>query len=197
MNRETIRTWQAGRFKLEVFDTGRRDWRSQTRLAYTFTDGGNVIFQGEDFSGSPLHADDSDESLAALLGFLALRPGDTDREYFDSYTPEQLAWARQNGEELALLAHEVEERARRGMVACSVETHFTAWLVTFDNGQTLLLQSDFDQAAFAVSCGAIKALEDWDGLPSKLGADWAAFDPSTIVACPDEYLDAAEPEETP
>jgi len=197
MNREAIRTWQAGRFRLELFDTGRQDWRGQGRLAYTFTDGGKVIFEGSDFCGSPLHADDSDQTLAALLGFLSLRPGNTDREYFDNYTPEQLDWARANCEELSLIAHEMEERARRGMAACSVETHFSAWLVTFDTGETLLLQTDYDQAAFAVNCGAIDAPENWDGLPSKLGPDWDSFDPSTIGACPDDYRDMAKLEETP
>lgn len=197
MKPETIRTWQAGRFKLELRDTGRTDWRGQTRLAYTFTDDGRVIFDGGDFCGSPMHADDSDATVAALLGFLALRPGDTDRDYFDSYTPEQLDWARANGEELALIAMELEERARRGMVACTVETHFTAWLVTFDNGASLLLQTDWDQAAFAVACGAIDAPPDWDGCPSKLGEAWADLDPSTIGECPDDYLDVAEPEVAP
>ncbi len=196
MNREAIRTWQSGRFKLEIFDTGRRDWRGQTRLAYRFADGDKVIFQGEDFAGSPMHPDDSDETLAALLGFLALRPGDTDRDYFDSYTPEQLDWARANGEELGWLAHEIGERARRGFVSCTVETHFCAWLVTFDDGATLLLQSDYDQAAFAVACGAIEAPNDWDGLPSRLGDAWASFDPSTIDACPDDYRDAADSAES-
>ena len=46
MKREAIRTWHAGRFHLELFDTGRRDWRGQSRLAYTFQDNGNVIFEG-------------------------------------------------------------------------------------------------------------------------------------------------------
>ena len=195
MNRESIRTWRSGRFQLDLFDTGRCDSRGQTRLAYSFQDNGKVIFEGEDFAGSPLHADDSDETIAALLRFLSLRPGDTDREYFDRYTPEQLAWAEQNGEELSLLAHDMEEQARLGMVPCCVETHFGAWLVTFDNGATLLLQSDYDQAAFAVSCGAVQAPPDWDGSPSNLGEDWACFDPSTINACPDEYLTVAEPGE--
>jgi hypothetical protein len=197
VNRESIRTWRAGRFQLDLFDTGRCDGRGQTRLAYSFRDGGKVIFEGEDFAGSPLHADDSDETVAALLSFLSLRPGDTDREYFERYTPEQMDWARQHGEELSLLAHELEERARRGMVSCAVETHFGAWLVTFDSGETLLLQSDYDQAAFAVACGAIQAPEGWDGLPSKLGEDWACVDPSTICCCPDDYRDVAQPGEEP
>jgi hypothetical protein len=55
---------------------------------------GWIIFEGEDFAGSPMDADDSDETVAALLTFLTLRRGDTDAEYFESYTPEQLAWTR-------------------------------------------------------------------------------------------------------
>jgi len=31
--------------------------------------------------------------MRALLGFLTLRPGDTDVEYFDAYTPEQMEFA--------------------------------------------------------------------------------------------------------
>ena len=197
MKGERLRSWRSGRFQLDLFDTGRSDWRGQTRLAYTFRDGDKVIFEGQDFCGSPLHADDSIATVAALLSFLSLRPGDTDREYFEPYTPEQLDWARANGEELSMLAHEMEEQARRGMVPCSVETHFSAWLVTFDDSSTLLLQSDYDQAAFAVHCGVVKAPADWDGLPSKLGEDWVSLDPSTICWCPDDYLDAAEPGETP
>ena len=192
MNREPIRTWRSGRFQLELFDTRGRDWRGQTRLAYTFRDHCKVIFEGEDFAGSPLHADDSNETVAALLSFLSLRPGDTDREYFNDYTPEQLDWARQHGEELSLLAYELEEQARHGMVPCSVETHYGAWLVTFDNDASLLLQTDFDQAAFAVNCGVIQAPPDWDGFPSKLPPDvWASFDPSTITVCPNDYVNTA------
>lgn len=152
MNSAPIRVWQSGRFRLELRDTGRRDWRGQSKLAYRFTDGGKVIFEGDDFAGSPMHADDSDETVAALLSFLSLLPGDTDPDYFDRYSPAQLDWARANGEELGLLASEMEERARRGFVACTVESHYSAWLVTFDDGATLLLQSDYDQAAFAVAC---------------------------------------------
>ena len=195
MNGEPLRVWQSGRFHLALSDTGRRDWRGQTRLAYVFRDGDRVVFEGADFAGSPLHADDSDATVAALLSFLALRPGDTDREFFDGYSPEQLDWAQANGEELALLASELEERARRGFVACTVESHYSAWLVTMDDGVTVLLQSDYDQAAFAVACGAIAAPDGWDGLPSGLGQAWAAFDCGDITACPDDYRDLATVEE--
>ena len=47
-----------------------------------------------------MHSIDSDQAVAALMGFLTLKPGDTDREYFDAYTPEQLAWAQSYEPEL-------------------------------------------------------------------------------------------------
>lgn len=111
---ERIRTWDSGRFHLELFDTGRRDWRGQTLLGYELRDDGRLIFAGQDFAGSPMNADDSDATVAALLTFLSLRPGDTDREYFDGYSTEQLEWAESNGEELGWLALEMEERTRAG-----------------------------------------------------------------------------------
>lgn len=187
-----LRTWSSGRLRLELFNTATTDWLGQTRLAYEFWDGETLVFSGSDFCGSPLHSDDSDETVAALLGFLSLRPGDTDREYFDRYTAEQLAWARAHGEELSLLSSELEERARRGFVGCDVKTHFSAWHVTFNDGTSLLLQTDYDQAAFAVACGLVKPPADWDGAPSKLGDEWLDLDPSLITGCPRDYLDLAE-----
>lgn len=195
MKREVLRTWRSGRFELELSDTGSADWRGKSRLAYEFRDAGQLIFSGEDFCGSPLHADDSDETVAALLTFLSLRPGDTDRDYFDRYTPKQLDWARTHGEELSWLATELEERARKGFIGCEVESHFNAWRVTLEDGATILLQSDYNQAAFAVACGVVEAPEGWDGLPSKLGNDWIDLDPTLIYACPAEYREVAELEE--
>ena len=82
------------RHVLRTWDTGRTDGRGQTRIGYAFSDpAGNVLFRGRDFCASPLHADDSDASLRALLGFLTLRPGDTDPEYFDGYSAAQRAFA--------------------------------------------------------------------------------------------------------
>jgi len=36
-----------------------------------------------------------------VLGFLALRPGDVEADYFTGYTPMQLAWRDQHAEDLA------------------------------------------------------------------------------------------------
>jgi hypothetical protein len=110
---EHIRTWESEGFRLDVWNTYCRDARGQDYLAYQLTDGGEVVFQGDDFSGSPMHADDSDETVGGLLGFLSLCPGDTDDEYFDSYTVRQLVWCQSGrAERLSGLAMELEEACR-------------------------------------------------------------------------------------
>jgi hypothetical protein len=104
---DTLRKIALAHYILTLWATTRTDDRGQTVLGYRLeAPDGATIFEGEDFCGSPLHADDSDETLAALLGFLTLRPGDTDREYFDAYTPAQLDFAESEGEYLGLLAEE-------------------------------------------------------------------------------------------
>ena len=60
-----------------------------------------VLFDGRDFRPSPLHAWDSDETVAAIMGFLTLRLGNTDREYFENYTAEQMEFRDTHAESLA------------------------------------------------------------------------------------------------
>ena len=60
-----------------------------------------MLFDGCDFRPSPLHAWDSDETVAAIMGFTTLRLGDTDREYFENYTAEQTAFRDTHAEALA------------------------------------------------------------------------------------------------
>ncbi len=94
---------------LDMWDTHRRDDRGQTEIGYEMRHGDMTIFQGDGFAGSPLHADDSDKTIGALLSFLSLRKGDTDAEYFEAYSATQLEWAEQHGEELSLVVFEIEE----------------------------------------------------------------------------------------
>jgi len=91
-------------FYLKLWAADRTDWRGQTRIAYELRQDGKVLFSGADFCGSPLDADDSDATVAALLGFLTLRPGDTDAEYFENYTPEQLEFCSLHAEALGIEA---------------------------------------------------------------------------------------------
>jgi hypothetical protein len=107
-------------FKLTTWDTGRTGFGGKYLIGYRLSIGekrhqnvlGNpavwtVLFEGEDFGCSPMHAIDSDEACAGIMAFLTLRPGDTDAEYFESYTPEQLEYCSQHAE---ALASEVENR---------------------------------------------------------------------------------------
>lgn len=95
-------------FTLVMWDAHARDERGQTVIGYRLSDNYvGTIFEGEDFAGSPMHADDSDSAVAALMGFLTLRPGDTDEDYFAKYTDSQLGFAYSHAERLAC---EVENR---------------------------------------------------------------------------------------
>lgn len=93
----TLRTWDTGR-------TRGGSWR-RNRLGYELRDpAGEVLFQGDDYCPSLAWADDSDEALRGLCGFLFLRPGDTDAEYFAGYSDRQRAFAESDAcERLAFL----------------------------------------------------------------------------------------------
>lgn len=107
--KEKIRTWKKDGFRLELYDIDQPSpRRSQHFLAYEFFDGKKLIFAGDDYGCSPLHCIDSDECVAGLLSFLSLKPGDTDREYFDSYTPAQMEWCERRAEELSMIVYDME-----------------------------------------------------------------------------------------
>ena len=110
---EVIKVWRKDNLRLTIWDTGKRGYCGEkSRLAYRFRQNGKLLFEGNDFYPSPLDADDSMKTVYALLGFLTLRKGDTDKEYFANYTKKQLAW-RDSGEceELACWLSCQEEKA--------------------------------------------------------------------------------------
>ena len=107
-----IRTWEQDGFRLDLYDTHVTDDGHHV-LAYRLFDGevdepDLPVFEGADFGCSPMHAIDANATIRSLLNFLSLRPGDTDPDYFDSYTPRQVAWRDYRAEDLALLAFEWE-----------------------------------------------------------------------------------------
>jgi hypothetical protein len=114
---EQLTVWRAEGFELRVYDDGTDDDNREV-VRYVLHDNGwrddtglfaRKLFKGTDYRPSPLHAVDSDESIAALLSFLSLGEGDTDSEYFDNYTDRQLAWRDSDRREaLAILAMELE-----------------------------------------------------------------------------------------
>jgi hypothetical protein len=95
-------------FQLELWDTFIHDDMGKCIVGYHLTQidqsafAGRklVLFYGEDFHCSPLHAIDSDACVESVMGFLCLRPGDTDREYFADYTAQQLEFCDQHAEAL-------------------------------------------------------------------------------------------------
>jgi len=98
------------RYKIGLCFTGRvKDGKAQVAY-YLDSPEGERIFEGSDlYPGAGMCAD-GPETAAALLGFLTCQPGDTDDEYFDTYTPRQLEWCQtMEAEELASWAMEVEE----------------------------------------------------------------------------------------
>jgi hypothetical protein len=78
-------------------------------VGYRFTGpDGVVIFEGDDFGCSPMHAIDSDDCLRGILCFLTLRPGDTDADYFADYTETQREFAATDAEALSTWAMEAD-----------------------------------------------------------------------------------------
>ena len=60
-----------------------------------------TLFHGRDFGPGRFNCVDSDEAIEGLMGFLTLRPGDTDAEYFRDYTAAQLEFCSQHAEVLS------------------------------------------------------------------------------------------------
>ncbi len=109
---DPIKVWSQDGFQLELFDNYEIKYGKHI-LAYRFWDGEALIFEGADYGCSPMHAIDSDGAVAGLLAFLSLKPGDTDSEYFEDYSPEQMAWCQGGrAEQLGCWVCEMEEVQR-------------------------------------------------------------------------------------
>lgn len=98
-------------FTLRVYDTGTSDNRfgpwAKSILAYELVQHDPqheriLLFEGSDFACSPLHAIDSDDCIKSLMGFLTLRLGDTDKDYFDAYTLVQCEFRDTHAESLMM-----------------------------------------------------------------------------------------------
>lgn len=109
---ELLRTLRINGTTLRLWDTYMTRGNKSV-LRYQFKVGRKVIFDGGDFCASPMYAIDSLQTAYACLGFLTLKPGDTDSEYFENYTPDQLEWC--NSSKCEYLSYDVsmwEERKR-------------------------------------------------------------------------------------
>jgi hypothetical protein len=100
-------------YRLLVWDTYKRMEPNHSRLGFAFYAPGasEPLFLAEDFGCSSCIAVDSDACLRSLMGFLTLKPGDTDAEYFENYTAAQLAFAQDAAEYLSVWADDSEPLA--------------------------------------------------------------------------------------
>jgi hypothetical protein len=79
------------------------------KVDYTVCLGDEILFEGIDFKPSTMFAQDSIESLVSLLGFITLKPGDTDKEYFEKYNEFQMGWCKSpECESLAMMVSDFE-----------------------------------------------------------------------------------------
>ena len=115
MNRSTFRDDPAFLFELRVKPHRDRPviivraWEggfrhpNRTRLDVEVRQDGAVIFpRGSLWCGIPSHQSiDGIDAKELVLSLVGMKPGDTDRDYFDSYTADQLAWAEEFGEALS------------------------------------------------------------------------------------------------
>ena len=72
--RDRLRTVRLGRFTLSLFATERTDSRGCTGIAWTVRQDGRPVASstgGDLVFGSPLHADDSDATVAAAVSLIA------------------------------------------------------------------------------------------------------------------------------
>lgn len=71
---------------------------------------GKPVFpKGELYAGVSTfagHSIDGDAAKKLALELVAMKPGDTDADYFEGYSDEQRAWAEENGEWLSYIAAE-------------------------------------------------------------------------------------------
>ena len=90
-------------FKLELYEPvnlGMGRWQ----LSYRLYRNDQVLFEGDDYGCSPMHAVDGVLTMLTLLSFLTLPLGATDREYFDGYTDNQIAFRDNEAVELFMVA---------------------------------------------------------------------------------------------
>ncbi len=93
-----------GNVMIKAYDGGNSrygGWRIDVEVKHK----GKVIFPlGALYCGTPPAGGMSIDGLAAkelVMWLVGMKPGDTDKEYFESYTTHQIEWAQRFGEEIS------------------------------------------------------------------------------------------------
>jgi len=79
---------------------------SHNQIEVEVRQGGLVVFpRGQLYCGLPTFKSiDGPDARELVLSLVAMKPGDTDADYFADYTPEQLAWAERHGDGVSYAA---------------------------------------------------------------------------------------------
>ena len=103
-----------GTYTVTLRETAGRMKTGQIKTAYQLiAPDGKVVFSGNDLGCSPMHKPEGKDNAIALLGFLTLKPGDTDDDYFEKYTSIQLKWCKSDAsEDLNMAVYDFENKDR-------------------------------------------------------------------------------------
>lgn len=89
---------------IRAYDDAPPDGPHHNRIDVEVRHGGKTVFpRGQLYCDlGTRHCTDSDNAKALVMSLVAMRPGDTDSDYFVDYTPDQLEWVEQHGEALSM-----------------------------------------------------------------------------------------------
>ena len=97
-------------FKIEIWDANKTDHRGAPVVLWRLFEqseggGSTLVFDGlaepHKWRCSGWFSVDGDEAAECVLAFVGLRPGDTDAEFFEDYSPAQIAFAEAYGEAIS------------------------------------------------------------------------------------------------
>jgi hypothetical protein len=89
-----------GNITTQFGSRGGWDSAGRVKLTVEVKHGQDVIFPVGQLCCALHGSSDGMAAKELVMSLVAMKPGDTDRDYFADYTPEQLAWATEHGEAL-------------------------------------------------------------------------------------------------
>lgn len=87
---------------IRVYDDLGWDTAGRVKLTCEVKMEGKVIFPKGQLHCALHGTSDGIKARELVMSLVAMKPGDTDRDYFDGYTPAQLEWAEKFGELLSM-----------------------------------------------------------------------------------------------
>lgn len=88
-----------------AYDDLRPQWdeAGRIRLAVEVREGGKIIFPKGQLYCALHGSSDGIRARELVLSLVAMKPGDTDADYFADYTPEQLEWAEAHSDDISMV----------------------------------------------------------------------------------------------